>query len=227
MNGAMNHTEQPSYEAWIMHCFDHPVTAQAWYLAPDAPEWDAPAPLTLEYLTRLFNTPNDSVGHFTDAQLNQGFWYLVSDSLSDHMYLLVDASLPEPARLACLRAMKHLFAELFFRRCTNLPSYGLSADNALSPLNRICYMWWDVMPIHGEPNDPRRERFDAAVLELLRDTLGIGSFACQESALHGLGHWSYYYRAEVRQIIEHYLANAPEGAVLDVYARLAADGKVQ
>jgi hypothetical protein len=222
----MNHTEQPSYEAWIAHCFDHPVTPQAWYLAPDAPEWEAAPEVTLSYLTRLFNTPNDSIGRFSDAQLNQGFWYLLSNSLSDHMYLLVDASLPEQARLDCLHAIKHLFAELFFKRCTNLPSYGQDPAT-LSPLNGICYMWWDVMPIHGEPNDPRRAKFDAAVLTLLREILGIGSFACQESALHGLGHWSYYYRSQARQIIEHYLDNAPEGAVLDAYARMAADGKVQ
>jgi hypothetical protein len=141
--------------------------------------------------------------------------------------LLIDASLPEAARLDCLRAMKHLFAELFFTRCTNLPSHGQDEDAALSPLNAICYMWWDVMPIHGEPNDPRRKTFDMAVLVLLRDILGIGSFACQESALHGLGHWSYYYRVRVRNIIEAYLGDAPENAVLGAYAHLAADGKVQ
>jgi hypothetical protein len=222
----MTNFAHPSYETWIAHCFDHPVTPEAWYFAPDAPEWQAPAELTLAYLTRLFSTSVESVGKFSDEQLKQGFWYLVSNSCSDHMYLLIDASLPEASRLACLRAMKQLFAELFFTRCTNLPSHGQPAGAKLSALNAICYMWWDVMPIHGEPNDPRRAAFDAAVLDLLRDTLGIGSFACQESALHGLGHWSYYYRAQVGRIIEHYLADAPEDAVLGTYARLAADGKV-
>lgn len=223
----MTNFAHPSFETWIAHCFDHPVTSDAWYFAPDAPEWVAPAELTLAYLTRLFSTSIDSVGRFSDAQFNQGFWYLASDECSDHMFLLVDASLPEAARLDCLRAMKHLFAELFFSRCTNLPSHGQPADAGLSPLNAICYMWWDVMPIHGEPNDPRRAAFDMAVLALLRDTLGLGSFACQESALHGLGHWSYYYRAQVREIVEHYLGDAPDSAVLGAYARLAADGNVQ
>jgi hypothetical protein len=223
----MNPTAQPSYDTWIAHCFDHAVAPQAWYLAPDAPQWDAVPELTLAYLTRLFTTSIDSVGQFSDEQLNQGFCYLVSNKCSDHMYLLVDASLPEAARLACLRAMKQLFAELFFQRCSNRPSYGKASDAGLSALNGICCMWWHLISIHGEPNDPRRARFDAAVLALLRDTLGIGSFACQESALRGLGHWSYYYRAEVRQIINHYLDDAPDEAVLGAYARLAADGKVE
>jgi hypothetical protein len=223
----MTQTAHPSYETWIAHCFDHPVTANAWYLAPDTAQWNAPAELTLAYLSRLFNTPMESVGKFSDEQLNQGFWYLVSNNCSDHMYLLVDASLPEASRLACLHAMKQLFGELFFQRCSNLPSHGKPADAGLSALNGICYMWWDLMPIHGEPNDPRRAAFDAAVLTLMRDILGMGSFACQESALHGLGHWSYFYRAQVRQIIDHYLHDAPENAVLGAYARLAADGKGQ
>ena len=222
----MTHIAQPSYDSWIAHCFDHPVLPQPWYFAADAPEWEGSPELTLAYLTRMFGAPVESVGKFSDAQLNQGFWYLASKDCSDHMYLLVDASLPEPARLACLAAMKPLFDELFLRRCTNLPSHGQDPA-ALSPLNSICYMWWHVLPIHGEPNDPRRAAFDAAVLALMREILGMGSFACQESALHGLGHWSYFYRAQVRQIIEHYLHDAPEDAVLGAYARLAADGKVQ
>jgi hypothetical protein len=222
----MTNIAQPSYETWIAHCFDHPIGPDVWYFASDAPEWNGAPELTLAYLTRLFSTPADSVGHFSDAQLNQGFWYLASKDCSDHMYLLVDASLPEPARLACLAAMLPLFDQLFLRRCTNLPSHGHDSAK-LSALNSICYMWWHVLPIHGEPNDPRREKFDTAVLALMHDILGLGSFACQESALHGLGHWSYYYRAEVRKIIEHDLHDAPEDAVLGAYARLAADGKVQ
>jgi hypothetical protein len=224
---AMNRTVQPSYATWIAHCFDHAVAPQAWYLAPDAPEWDAPAALTLDYLTQLFSSPVESVGRFSDAQLNQGFWYLASKSFSDHMYVLVDATLPEAARLACLGAIKTLFAQLFGARCTNQPSHGTDAASGLSALNSICFMWWEILPLHGEPNDPRRIKFDQAVLAVLRETLAMDSLACQESALHGLGHWSYYYRAKVRPIIDNYLAHAPEDAPLRAYARLAADGQVQ
>ena len=55
---------------------------------------------------------------------------------------------------------------------------------------------------------------DAAVLALLSEISTMDSLACQESALHGLGHWSYYYRAQVRKIIDGYLAGLPEGAAL-------------
>ena len=65
---------------------------------------------------------------------------------------------------------------------------------------------------------------DAAVLALLSDILTMDSLACQESALHGLGHWSYYYRAKVRKIIAGFLAGLPEGAALRAYARAAAVG---
>lgn len=223
----MTHTELPSYESWIAHCFDHPVASRAWHLAADAPEWNGPAHLTLAYLTRLFNSPVESVGHCTDEQLNQGFWYLASSSFSDHMYVLVDASLPEAARVACLAAMKNLFAALFATRCSQLLSHGTAAANGLSALNNICFMWWEALPLHGEPNDPRRIKLDQAVLAVLRETLALGSLACQESALHGLGRWSYYYRAKVRPIIEHYLVDAPADEALRLYARRAAEGQVQ
>ncbi|MES2316141.1 MAG: hypothetical protein V4631_01485 [Pseudomonadota bacterium] len=221
----MDQSDYPSYAAWIAHCFAHPITPQAWHLAPDAPEWEAPAALTLAYLTKLFNSPGESVGQFSDEQLNQGFWYLASKSFSDHMYVLVDASLPLDARLECVAAMKNLFGSLFAARCTNLPSQG--AASGLSALNRICFMWWEVLPVHGEPNDPRRIKIDQAMLALLRDILAMESLACQESALHGLGHWSYYYRTKVRPIIENYLADIPEDAPLRAYAQLACEGKVQ
>ena len=71
---------------------------------------------------------------------------------------------------------------------------------------------------------------DAAVLALLRDNLTMDSLACQESALHGLGHWSLlvtYYQAQVRKIIDGYLAGLPEGAALRAYARAAAVGLLQ
>jgi hypothetical protein len=223
----MNQSVQPSYETWIAHCFDHAVQAEAWYLAPDAPTWDAPAATTLDYLTRLFNTPQQSVGGFSDAQLKQGLWYIASGTFSEHMYVLVDATLPEAARLACISAIKNLFGELFAVRCTNLPSHGADAASGLSVLNDICFMWWHVLPVHGEPNDPRRIKIDQAVLAVLREILSMDSLACQESALHGLGHWSYYYRTKVRPIIENYLAHMPDNPTLRAYATLAADGSVQ
>jgi hypothetical protein len=217
----------PTYADWIAHCFDHPVSDPAWHFDVEAPSWAAPTCVTLEYLTRLFNTSIRSVGQFTDAQLNQGFWYLASPSCSDHMFTLVDTSLPEAGRVACLNSMKSLFGELFATRCTNALSNGRAWSKDLSELNAVCYMWWDIIPVYGRPDDPARRQLDAEVLAVLQCQLESTSLACQESALHGLGHWAVYYPQRVEAIIASYLQRQSQQSPLRHYAVAASAGDVQ
>lgn len=219
--------QYPSYEDWITHCFDHAVGNPAWHFDLEAPSWEAPAGVTLEYLTRLFATSVSSVGRFNDGQLNQGFWYLASPSCSDHMFTLVDTSLSEASRLACVRSMIQLFSELFSARCTDALSHGNSTSDDKSELNAILYMWWDVIPMHGRPDDPSRKQLDAEVLTVLECQLKSCSLACQESALHGLGHWAIYYPERVGSIISRYLLGQAAHSPLRPYALAASVGHVQ
>ena len=217
----------PSYEDWISHCFARPVSDPAWYFDVDSPSWEAPSSTSLQFMTRLFTSSAHVCEQFTDAQLDQGFWYLVSPSGSDHMFALLDESLPEANRLTCLRAMNSLFQDLFAARCTDVASSRRQSGEGLSPLNSICHMWWEVIPIHGKPADSTRRTLDATVLEVLQSQLEISSIACQESALHGLGHWAHYYPERVEEIVAQFLESQNDNAKLRAYATAAAKGNVQ
>src|SRR5688572_7213267 len=106
-----------SYERWIEHVFDHPVLDPKWFFRFDEPEgeeWNSegsPA-RTLDYLTRFFTDPAAVRQRFTRPQIDQGLGYIVSPSCSNHMAVLTTRSLPLPERLACIAAMKTLYAKL-------------------------------------------------------------------------------------------------------------------
>ncbi|GLV27376.1 hypothetical protein TomTYG45_38000 [Sphingobium sp. TomTYG45] len=58
--------------------------------------------------------------------------------------------------------------------------------------------------------------------------LSQANIACQEAALHGLGHWASAYPSAVAAIIDQYLdADAGRRADLSAYARSARCGCVQ
>ena len=88
-------------------------------------------------------------------------------------------------------------------------------------------MWWDIIPIHGRPDDPTRKEFDSEALKVLSQILQIPQDACRESALHGLGHWGMYYPGIVA-IIDDFLARTrnlrPE---LIAYAERAKIGRIR
>jgi len=46
-----------TFEDWVYFIFDHPPEGPEWHSDPDAPYWNAPAPLTAEYVIRLFENP--------------------------------------------------------------------------------------------------------------------------------------------------------------------------
>ena len=116
-------------------------------------------------------------------------------------------------------------------------------------------MWWDVCPLQGNagptPSEdfileteelidagPRVDPFAAdledEILHVLRETLQLESVACQEAALHGLGHRVYKLSNRVESIVDAYLKRQfptwPEGELeehLKGYALAAKRGRVQ
>jgi len=216
-----------SFEEWIAHCFDHETAGPTWYHDLDMQEWRAPEALTIRYLTRLFDAPEAALSAYSEAQVDQGLWYMVSNACSDHMFALVEDSVPLAERIACILSIQTLYTEYFAPRCSEHLSHCANATDAVSPLNRICYMFWDLMPLVPVREDPEREAIGNAVMVVLEAALQLPSVACQESALHGLGHWALGYPDEVRVCIEKYISRTrPEGALRD-YAEQAAQGNVQ
>ena len=141
-----------------------------------------------------------------DAQLNQGFWYLTSASCSDFMFALVESKVPLASRLRALRSFLPLFEQVMAVRCS--PHLSHLDEQPANPLNSACYMWWDILPIHGKPEEPDRAEFDAEVLRLLPRLLAIPHDACRESALHGISEWQLYY-ASIERVVNEFLARTP------------------
>ncbi|HEX9386348.1 MAG TPA: hypothetical protein VF918_08510 [Anaerolineales bacterium] len=216
-----------TFDQWLTHVFDHPVdsTKLEWYWDPDADWWDGPAANTIQFLTQAFENSAGVFQPYSDAQLNQGLWYIVSNACSNHMFALTDSSVPWPARQRCVRSIHNLFEQCFAARCT--PDLSHLDEPGASPLNLVCYMWWDIIPLSGKPNNPEHTEIDKEILGVLESTLHLDSIACRESALHGLGHWHLYYPKQVEAIISTFLENQSKlRKELQTYAMNAYGGCV-
>jgi hypothetical protein len=212
-------------EDWVRFVFDHPVTETAWHFDTNAPALVLPPERAAHLIAETFERAAELLRPFTDAQLNQGFWFLVGSGNSDYSGCFTDASVPWPARRRALHAFVPLFREVMAMRCTPSLSH---LDEPGTALNSACYMWWDIIPL-SPPLDARqpRDRIHDEILAVLAELLEVPHDACRESALHGLGHWAFY-DPQAKTLIEAFLDRArdlrPE---LLQYARAARTGCIQ
>jgi len=213
------------FEEWVKHVFDHEVRKPEWYWDLDRSYWKAPSELTVDYLTRLFSRPLPILANYSDEQLKQGFWYLTSSACSNHMFAVIDDAVPLEVRVKCVKSIQRVFEQLFSGLCSeHLAHIG---EKGAGPLNSACFMWWDLVPLQLEPGEPSNEAISNAALEVMEATLKLDSTACQESALHGLGHWELFYPTGVAVIIDQYLKDNPNiRAELKDYALDAREGHV-
>ena len=195
------------FEQWLMYVFDHPVaeSGQEWYWADDADWWDGSASDTIEFMTRAFEDAAHWFQPYSDAQLNQGLWFIADNACSNHMFALLDSGVPWSARQKCVRSIYNLFEQCFAVRCSMHLSH--LDESGASPLNLVCYMWWDILPIIGQPDNPDQRALDQEILGVMESTLQLDAIPCQESALHGLGHWQRQYPRQVKRMIDTFLQN--------------------
>ena len=193
-----------------------------WYFDVDS-DWWQPEPRTgIAYLTRLFANGPEVLQYFSDAQIAQGLTGLVDTMAVGDQPWMRDPVTPAEERAAVWPAIGDFFRDVLAPKCAPLLSHN--ATEAGPPINGVTYMWWESFPGFANPDDPQRALVDDAELECLERILTLGSIACQEAALHGLGHWV---RREPRcaEIIDRYLgsdrAAVPE---LVSYAKAARGG---
>jgi hypothetical protein len=191
---------------WIAHVFDHPVSDPAWHWSLDAPAWEGDSQHSATFIADTFERSGELLARFSDEQLNQGFWYLVSSSCSEFMFALVEPKVPLATRLRAVRSFVPLFEQVMAVRCS--PHLSHLDEQPANPLNGACYMWWDILPIHGMPEEPGRTEFDAEVLRVLPRLLSIPHDACRESALHGISEWQWHYPV-VSVVVDEFLARTP------------------
>lgn len=215
-----------TFEQFVEFQFGHAVRANGnpWYCDIDG-DWWAPEPRTgIAFLTRLFSDGPQALQWFGDAQIAQGLTGLINTMAVGDQPWMRDPLTPADERAKACEAVSRFFADVLAPRCS--PALGhLSEEGAA--LNGVTYMWWESFPGFANPDDPDREAVDEAELACLKSILALDSAACQEAALHGLGHWV---RREPRceRIIDDYLAAGgaarPE---LIGYAQAARRGCIQ
>ncbi|MBI5687640.1 MAG: hypothetical protein HZC54_21425 [Verrucomicrobia bacterium] len=196
-----------TFEEWVRYLFDHPVTDPGWHFDIDADDAKLEPQQVVSYATRLFEGAGELLAPYTDAQVNQGLWFLISEGVSP-LYTLNDPVVPLPDRVGCVRAITEVFKQCFLPRCT--PHLSAMDEPGAGALNPVCYMWWDIFPLRGEPQDESRREINAARLLVMETTLELPSVACQESALHGLAHWGIYYKEPCQNIISAFLRRHPD-----------------
>jgi hypothetical protein len=211
-------------DEWVRFIFDHPVTETAWHFDIASPGLTLPATQTATLIAQAFERSGELLRRFTDAQLNQGFWFLVSSGSSDYMFSLLDAAVAWPVRRRALRSFVPLFRDVMAPRCT--PSLSHRSEPG-SALNSACYMWWDLLPLGGPCEAGRPpEPIHAEALAVLAELLEIPHDACRESALHGLGHLALFH-AEAAPIVDAFIERSPDlRRELIAYARQARTGYI-
>ncbi len=214
-----------TFENWIRWVFDHPVSEPKWYWSASEEEVDDPEPsVCVEHLTGLFDAP-EVLNAYSDAQADQGLWYLTSNCCSNYTAAIFRDEVAWPLRQGAIRAIATLFEKLYSVRCTDHLCH--LDENGAGPLNTSCYMWWDHLPC-GAPKNPACTEQDAEQLGVMERVLKLKSIACQESALHGLGHWKRDYPKVVERIIDDYLARSKFlREDLRYYAQCARTGYIQ
>jgi hypothetical protein len=196
-----------------------------WYFDPDTPHWDPPADEALSHLVGLFENPVSALENYADSQISQGLTYLVNTISSGDCGWFYSRAVSVSDRLRAISAIYSLFDQLFQPRCA--PILLHVDEEGAKPLNSNCYMWWDSFPSVASPDDPHRLILHDAVLAVMEKILTLDSIACQESALHGLGHWQRDHPRLVESIVDRFLqSNTAPDYRLVAYAQAARRGCV-
>ena len=197
----------------------------AWYFDPDCDWWEPDPRTGIAYLTRLFTQGRELLEPFSDVQVAQGLTGLMNTMAVGDQPWMRDPATPPSERAEAWTAMVPLFANVLAPRC--VPVLGHLAKVPPPAIDTVTYMWWESLPGFTNPGDPGRALIDEAELDALERVLALDSVACQEAALHGLGHLASR-QPRSAEIIDAYLkSGGPALPELASYARAARTGCIQ
>lgn len=214
-----------TFEAWLDETFGRAVDGESYpkFVERDVSEWPDPVPdaRALEYLTRLFEQPVDSLRYFSDRQIAAGLWELGPGDA----HCVYNRDLPIADRERLIASVEILFRDFFDGRCIQALSHA--SGEHISPLNSACYMWWENIIPGGAADDPAAGRLDDKNLDVMEAVLQLPNIACKEAALHGLGH-DVQRGGRAAAIIDRFLAcSVGNDSDLVTYGRAARTGCIQ
>ena len=204
--------------------FDHEVTDPQWYFDLDAPEFSNTDEENVELIRETFSRAGQDLAGYSDAQVNQGIWYLTSPSGSNHMFSIRDGQVSVEQKVQAIRSIYELYDGCFAKRCTEV--LGHTDEPGGSDLNPICYMFWDVCPLSYLDGTTDAPVLEEAIFSVLHDTIRIPHRACIEGGLHGLGDIAYRYEDRVKEMIDEFLLEVHLDETLLHYAESARVGDI-
>jgi hypothetical protein len=214
----------PQYREWLEFVFAHEVSDPQWYFDIEAPSFVSTEQDVVEMIRETFTRSGEDLKQYSDGQVNQGIWFLASPSGSNSMFSIRDGKVPLSAKVAAIHSIYDLYRGCFAGRCAEV--LGHIDEPGGSDLNPICYMFWDVCPISYLDDSKDTGELEDAIFSVLSDTIRIPHRACIEGGLHGLGEVAYRYEAQVRKIIDDFLATAKIDDTLRGYAERAREGAI-
>lgn len=222
------------FEAWRDWWFAYvsdfdPETggARYWRLRSDWPAY-APFPsatTAAAALEQVFVRAGELVERYGRERVATGLWYIAQPLTVKYSHALWDESSDEAAATAAIRAMYSLYRDLFAQHCVEAASAGPAS--AANPLNDTCYMWFDLIGLDHLDKRPLPGRRLAVAVETLGRILAIPHIACQESAIHGLGHVAQADPAMARPALDRILRGG-QGvpSELRAFAEAAREGRM-
>jgi hypothetical protein len=181
--------------------------------------------VTCAYLTRFNLEIVDLVSRFGEEAITKAIWHRYGACGGD----IWNATEPVlgRARVEFMRSVKSLYLDGFAGHCSHHFGHIDSGPECPRPLNGPCHMLWDMDGIECRAINGDDEMLDLS-LEVLAHALVLDHPACQESALHGLGHLLSTDPDRVRPLIQHgYLQTRVVEPELRAYAQTALDGWVE
>lgn len=184
--------------------------------------WDLNDQKQCEFIFKFFSDVENYLKEFSNEDAAKILEFLINPSLSDICYVFLNSNVQLETKRLTIGSIFSVFKDIFNNRCEKKESRNLPV--IISPLNNLCYMWWDIFPRHGVPKSPQYTEVDKIILSLLSKLLELNNIACKESALHGLGHWYSGYPEKIISIIES--SNDCISENLRTYASQASKGNI-
>ncbi len=208
----------PAYDDWVADCF-----------APDGQRAELPIgnEQLARYMERLFRTSGELPKTWSYKVLNRGLWYV--GGMESQFFHRMCRSVPVNQQQQAVLALRTLYSDLFKPSCPDHFGHLDAGPEPANPLSSACYMLWDMDGGIGTLAVRGNVTVRAAAYEVLRYALELESVACNESALHGLGHLHHAHGKRAARLVDEFLARrsrtvAPQ---LKRYAEAARVGLVQ
>src|SRR5262249_36160750 len=108
------------FTKWLKQIFGHPVTTPEWNRSQTSNrDTETSHSLAIACLTRACEDAQKVFNPFSNAQLKQGFTYLISPSASNFIFCLTDRRIRWADRKRCLESFFPLYKGLFLKRCSS------------------------------------------------------------------------------------------------------------